>query len=105
MHFDSYSRNARMNTEPLFKITVSLPRTADVFFGPALQLPAGVSRPSTMFPPLRVLPGPEADAPVSWLSGELRQCARFESYQDMAFLVLGMSGLAAIIWAFAAAYA
>jgi len=92
-----------------FEQIVLMPRTADALLGPVLPLRNKQTLrrpgPETVTPFLRVLPQPEVDVSGSWFFRELRECARFERYQDAAFLLLGLSGLAAIIRAFFAIYA
>lgn len=97
-----------MKSNQGFEPIVLLPRTEDVLLGPVLALrdkhALRRNGSETATPFLRVLPQPKVDGFESWLSGELRECARFERYQDVAFLVLGISGLAMIFWAFFAVY-
>ena len=90
-----------MNSDRLFERTVFMTQAADTLLSRGLEFPRERSHQrKTGIPQLRVLPRPEEHSYESWVIMEMRQRARFEHWQDAMFMILGISGLAAITWAF-----
>ena len=94
-----------MKGEQVFGRPTVVSRAADRLLGAELQLPRpGRFRREKTIPQLRVLPPPELPACKSWVMLEMRQRARYELCQDAIFLILSLSGAAAISCAFFAAW-
>jgi len=90
----------------LFEGTTCFPGTPNTSLDGSLAFPRthGHSR-GTAIPYLRVLPPPKGSPPdESWVVIEMRRRTRFELRHDVLFLILFLSGAAAIICAFLATY-